>query len=203
MVAIVEAACFHTEVMEANAKESCGYRQAVMRKPSRLENKNQMTPDAKTDRGMIRHAVATLVYRGAKTLRDAPADFGVFRVKPGSRTPVEIVAHMGDLFDWALSMAKGQEVWHDSPLQDWAHEVVRFYASIKEFDTYLADSPTVACPLEKLFQGPIADAISHVGQLAMLRRLFGAPIKGENYFVADISIGQVGPNQPPPRKEFD
>jgi hypothetical protein len=162
-----------------------------------------MTTDIKTERGIVRHEVATVVYRGAKTLRNAPADFGMFRVKPGSRTPVEIVAHIGDLFDWALSMAKGQEVWHDSPPQAWDREVARFYASVKEFDSYLISSPTIACPLEKLFQGPIADAISHVGQLAMLRHLFGAPIRGENYFVADISIGQVGPNQPPVRKEFD
>jgi hypothetical protein len=168
-----------------------------------LENKNEMTIDIKPDRGMIRHAVATMVYRGAKTFRNAPTDFGVFRVKPESRTPVEIVAHMGDLFDWALSMAKGQEVWHDSPPQAWDCEVARFYASVKEFDSYLAGPSRTACPLERLFQGPIADAISHVGQLAMLRHLFGAPIRGENYFVADISIGQVGPNQPPPRKEFD
>ncbi|MGA9364912.1 MAG: hypothetical protein WBW16_11170 [Bacteroidota bacterium] len=168
-----------------------------------LENKNEMTTDIKPDRGMIRHAVATMVYRGAKTLRDAPTDFGAFCVKPESRTPVEIVAHMGDLFDWALSMAKGQEIWHSSLPQAWDREVARFYASVKEFDTYLANSPTVACPLERLFQGPIADAISHVGQLAMLRHLFGAPIRGENYFKADISIGQVGPNQAPPRKEFD
>ncbi len=152
---------------------------------------------------MIRHAVATMVYRGTKTLRDAPADFGGFRVKPESRTPVEIVAHMGDLFDWALSVAKGQETWRSSPPQEWDREVARFYASVKEFDTYLANSPSVACPLERLFQGPIADAISHVGQLAMLRHLFGAPIRGENYFKADIGIGQVGPNQPAPRKEFD
>jgi hypothetical protein len=162
-----------------------------------------MTTDIKPDRGMIRHAVATMVYRGAKTLRDAPADFGVFRVKLESRTPVEIVAHMGDLFDWALSMTKGQEIWRNSPPQAWDSEVARFYASVKEFDSYLASSPTVACPLEKLFQGPIADAITHVGQLAMLRHLFGAPVRGENYFRADISVGQVGPNHPPPRKEFD
>jgi len=162
-----------------------------------------MTTDIKPDRGMIRHVVATVVYRGAKTLRGAPADFGVFRVKPESRTPVEIVAHMSDLFDWALSMAKGQEIWRSSPPQPWDREVARLYASVKEFDTYLANSSIVACPLERLFQGPIADAISHVGQLAMLRHLFGAPIRGENYFAADISIGQVGPIQPPPRKEFD
>jgi hypothetical protein len=164
---------------------------------------NEMTTDIKTDGEMIRHAVATMVYRGAKTFRNAPADFGAFRVKPGSRTPVEIVGHIGDLFDWALSLAKGQEVWHDSPSQDWDREVARFYASVKAFDDFLASSPTLACPLEKLFQGPIADAISHVGQLAMLRRLFGAPIRGENYFKADINTGQVGPNQPAPRKEFD
>jgi hypothetical protein len=162
-----------------------------------------MPTDTKPDRWMIRHAVAAMVYRGAKTLRGAPAGFAVFRVKPGSRTPVEIVAHVGDLFDWALSMAKGQEVWHDSPPQAWDREVARFYASVKEFDTYLANASTVACPLERLFQGSIADAISHVGQLAMLRRLFGVPIRGENYFKADISIGQVGPDQPTPRREFN
>ena len=161
-----------------------------------------MTHDVKSNREMIRHAVATMVYRGAKTMRDAPADFGAFRVKPESRTPVEIVAHMGDLFDWALSMAKGHEVWRDSHPQEWDREVARFYDSVKEFDSYLATASTVACPLEKLFQGPIADAISDVGQLAMLRHFFGATIKGENYYKADIGIGQVGPNQPAPRKEF-
>jgi hypothetical protein len=162
-----------------------------------------MTTDIKSDHGMLRHAVATMVYRGAKTLRDAPANFGTFRVRPESRTPVEIVAHMGDLFDWALSMAKGQEIWRSSPPQEWDREVARFYVSVKEFDTYLANSPTVACSFERLFQGPIADAISHVGQLAMVRHVFGTPIKGENYFMADIVAGQVGQNQPAPRKEFD
>ena len=114
-----------------------------------------MTTELKTERGMIRHAVATMVYRGAKTLRDAPAKFGAFRLKPESRTPVEIVAHMGDLFDWALSMAKGQEIWRSSPPQEWDREVARFYASVKEFDSYLATSSPIACPLDRLFQGPI------------------------------------------------
>jgi hypothetical protein len=161
-----------------------------------------MTNDSISDLRMIRHAVATLVYRGAKTLREAPAGFDVFRIKPESRTPVEIVAHIGDLFDWSLSMVKGEEIWRTSTPQEWDHELDRFYASVKKFDSYLASSSTVACPLDRLFQGPIADAISHVGQLAMLRHVFGAPIKGENYFKANISIGQVGADQPPPRKPF-
>jgi hypothetical protein len=161
-----------------------------------------MALEFKSTQEIIRHAVATMVYRGAKTLRDAPPEFAVYRVSPKSRTPVEIVAHMGDLFDWALSMMRGQEVWHSSPPLQWDAEVARFYASVKAFDAHLASSPTVACPMEKLFQGPIADAISHVGQLAMLRHLFGAPILGENYFKADINVGQVGPSQPAPRKAF-
>jgi hypothetical protein len=161
-----------------------------------------MPNDVKSGQEMIRHAVATMVYRGAKTFRDAPADFGEFRVKPESRTPLEIIAHMGDLFDWALSMAKGQEVWRTSTPLEWDREVNRFYASVREFDTYLGSSPTIACPLERLLQGPILDALTHIGQLAMLRHIFGTPIKGENYFSADIRVGQVGPNQPAPTKPF-
>jgi hypothetical protein len=161
-----------------------------------------MTQGNASDLALLRHAVATMVYRGTKTLRNAPADFATFRIKPESRTPVEIVAHMGDLFDWSLSMVKGQEVWRSSPPQEWDREVARFYSSVTEFDTYLSNATTVACPLDRLFQGPIADAISHVGQLAMLRHLCGAPIRGENYFKADISVGQVGANQPAPRKVF-
>jgi hypothetical protein len=162
-----------------------------------------MATNVNPDIHMVRHALATVVYRGAKTFRDAPAGFDLFRVNETSRAPVEIVAHMGDLFDWALSIAKGTEVWHSSPSQAWKEEITRFYASIKEFDAFLADSPLIACPLERLFQGPIADAMTHVGQLAMLRHLFGSPIRGENYFRADIKAGQIGPEQTSPKREFD
>jgi hypothetical protein len=162
-----------------------------------------MQPNPAPDRNMLRHAVATVAYRGAKTVRDAPGDFAAYRVKPNSRTPVEIVAHMGDLFDWALSMAKGEGVWRESVPQGWDDEVARFFASIKEFDVFLAGPSTIESSLERLLQGPIADAMTHVGQLAMLRHLFGSPIRGENYFKADIAVGEVGPVQPPPRRLFD
>lgn len=152
---------------------------------------------------VIRHTVATVVYRGSKTLRDAPDAFGTFRIVPNARTPVEILAHIGDLFDWALSMAKGEEAWHDSLPLAWEQETNRFYSSVKAFDEYLAAHAPLACSPDKLFQGPIADALTHVGQLAMLRRLCGAPIRGENYFKAEIAAGQVGPVQPTPVREFD
>jgi len=162
-----------------------------------------MISNSEFNREMFRHIVASLAYRATKTLRDAPNTFTTFRVDAKSRAPVEILAHMGDLFDWALSMLKGEEIWHDSHPQDWDREVARFCDSLQKFDTYLASNAPIACPLDKLFQGPIADAFTHIGQLAMLRRLSGTPIRGENYFNADIIIGKVGLEQSKPRREFD
>ncbi|HTY36001.1 MAG TPA: hypothetical protein VMH23_02765 [Bacteroidota bacterium] len=161
-----------------------------------------MIDDLTTAREMIRHTVATLAYRAAKPLRDVPAEFAAFRPKPGSRTAVEILAHMGDLFDWGLSLAAGKEAWSDSVPMGWEQEVSRFFASLKAFDDYLAGTQEIHCPIGRLFQGPIADALTHTGQLAMLRSLFGAPIKPENYYKADITRGVVGSNQPPARREF-
>jgi hypothetical protein len=159
---------------------------------SNIDSKNEM----------FRHSIATLAYRAAKTLHNPPENFASFRIDAKSRTSVEILAHMGDLIDWASSMAQGKGIWHESVPQDWETEAAHFYDSMRQFDTYLASGSTIACPLEKLFQGPIADALTHVGQLAMLRRIAGAPIIGENYFVADIKVGRVGSKQSYPRKTF-
>lgn len=152
---------------------------------------------------MLRHTLATLAYRAAKTLRDAPAAFAEFRVSKTSRTPAQILAHMGDLFDWALSLSQGNERWHDSEPLPWDQEVRRFHAALEAFDAYLSSGLPLAASAEQLFQGPIADALTHVGQLAMLRRLAGAPIRGENYFRANITAGCVGSDQAAPRREFE
>jgi len=154
--------------------------------------------DPKID--LLRHAVATLAYRGGKAVRNAPDSFANFQ--GAGRTPGKILAHIGDLLDWALSMADGSRQWHDSTPLPWSQEVNRFFAALKKFDDYLASGQPVHAPLEKLFQGPIADALTHVGQLAMLRRLADCPIKAENYFVAEISVGRVGADQAAPKKEF-
>ena len=160
---------------------------------------------AMTDIELLRHALATLAYRAAKTMRGAPPAFATFRPGPTSTTPVQIVAHMGDLFDWALSMALGKPKWTTSSAQEWEQECSRFFAALTRFDEVLASETPVRCELTRLFQGPVADALTHTGQLAMLRRLFGAPMKGESYNLADIVIGRVGPDQTPadPRYEFD
>ena len=153
-------------------------------------------------REFLRHTVATLAYRAAKTLRGAPPEFATYVSSDGSRPPVKILAHMGDLLDWALSMANGTRKWNDSTPLPWEQESARFFASLKAFDDYLASGVVLQAPLEKLFTGPVADALTHTGQLAMLRRLSGAPMKGENYFQADVAVGRVGPEQTPPKREF-
>ena len=154
-------------------------------------------------RQLLRHTVATVAYRGGKALRGVPESFAAFSPCDGARTPARILAHLGDLFDWALSMASGEQTWHDSKPLAWHAEVARFFASLKKFDDYLASSQPLRAPAEGLFQGPIADALTHVGQMALLRRLAGCQIKGENYFKAEITAGRVGPEQAAPRREFD
>ena len=160
-------------------------------------------PTAKDKRELLRHTVATLSYRGGKAISNAAADFKDFRVADGSRTPGEILAHIGDLLDWALSIAVGKQTWHNSTPLPWQDETARFYVALKAFDTYLASDEPLGAPVEKLFQGPIADALTHVGQIAMLRRIAGCPIKGENYFKAEIELGRVGTEQSSRRTEFD
>ena len=156
-----------------------------------------------SDREMLRHTLATLAYRAGKALRGAPESFAAFSTGEKGRTPAQILAHMGDLFDWAISLCKGQQTWKDSTPLPWQQEVERFLAAVTAFDDYLASTEPLGFPPEKLFQGPIADALTHTGQIAMLRRMAGCPIRGENYFKAEIAAGRLGLAQAAAMREFD
>ncbi len=151
-------------------------------------------------RELLRHTVATLAYRANRALDGAPDEFSGFTVC--GRTPGEVLAHMGDLFDWALSIVEGRHAWHNSQPLPWADEKQRFFAALEAFDRALAGRGEVHGELERLFQGPIADALAHTGQLAMMRRLAGYKIPGENYYVASIAAGHAGADQPAPVKTF-
>ena len=153
-------------------------------------------------REMLRHTLATVAYRGGKAVRNAPSGFSEFHGCEGMRTPGQILAHIGDLFDWALSIAAGKQAWQDSKPLAWDAEVARFFAALKAFDDFLASSEPLQAPAEKLFQGPIADVLTHVGQISILRRMAEAPVKAENYFRADIVVGRVGAEQTAPKREF-
>jgi hypothetical protein len=152
---------------------------------------------------LLRHTVATLAYRGGKAVRGAPAAFSGFRAGERTRTPGQILAHVNDLLTWALHLAEGRHVWEKSAPGSWEEDVARFHAGLERLDERLASEKPLGCPAEKLFQGPIADALTHVGQIAMLRGMAGAPMRGENYFKADIRVGRLGEDQAPSRVEFD
>ena len=160
------------------------------------------TSNADPKRELLRHALATLAYRGGKAVRNVPDSFADFHANDSVRTPVQILAHIGDLMDWSLSMANGKREWHDSKPLAWNEEVDRFFAALKKFDDFLASSEPLQAPSDKLLQAPIADALTHVGQIAMLRRLAGDPLKGENYYKAEIVAGRVGADQAKPKLEF-
>jgi len=160
--------------------------------------------DDPTTRLFLRHALATLAYRAGKTVRGTPEAFGQYRATPESPSSVEILAHMGDLMDWVLAKAQGTPRWNSAKPLPWDEEIARFFRSLKALDDYLVASPIQWEP-ERLLQGGIADALTHTGQLAMLRRLSGFKMKGENYSKADIVPGRVGLEQTPPDPtvEFD
>jgi hypothetical protein len=153
-------------------------------------------------RQLLRHTVATVAYRACKAVRGADETFGAFHAPEDTRSPGEILAHIGDLFEWALSTARGERQWHASKPLSWSEEKRRFFAALGAFDDYLASDEPLHTTCEKLFQAPISDALTHIGQIAMLRRLAAAPVRPENYYVANIVIGTVGADQPAPVQEF-
>jgi hypothetical protein len=158
---------------------------------------------ASTSRELLRHTVATLAYRGGKALRGAPDGFAQFRAGDTTRTPGQILAHIGDLLDWGLSLAKGAQKWQNSDPLPWDKGAARFFTSLQTLDAYLASDAPLGCPAEKLIQAPLADSLTHIGQISMLRRLAGAPVRGENYFKAEIVAGRAGAEQAAPKMEFD
>ncbi len=150
---------------------------------------------------LLRHSLATLSYRLGKVLRDTSAEFAS-HPEGDPQNAVKVLAHIGDLMEWSLSMVDGHSKWHDSAPLAWRDEIARFYASISALDAKLAEIGAGGSTPEKLFQGPISDALTHVGQLAMMRRQAGIKMSGENYYVAEIVAGRVGPEQAIPRRVF-
>jgi hypothetical protein len=142
-------------------------------------------------RELLRHLCATLAFRGGIAISDAPENFAAFRAGEKTRSAGEILAHIGDLIQGSLFLMKGEFVYLQSPPQLWSEDVKRFFTVAREFDSYLASDAPFAQPVEKIMQGPIADALTHVGQIVMLRRLAGKPIYAESYYTVEIKAGEV------------
>lgn len=150
------------------------------------------------ERAMLRHFLAALAYRTQKALRGAPEAFGEFRARRQVRTPTELVRHMTSVLGYARTFFIGGS-YRPEPLPDLAAEVHRFHAMLADLARHLdAGSELTGTTEERLLQGPFADAMTHAGQLAMLRRLAGSPVPPENFIVAEVDPANLGPEQPDP-----
>ena len=154
-------------------------------------------------RALLRHLVATLAYRSSKVLRDVPPGFAEFSAGSTMRLPVQIVAHMADLMGWAVRMVESEYLWRAEGTNDWDTEVRRYLDGLAALDRFLASDAPLANPPEILIQGPLADALTHTGQLAMLRGAAGVPVRPESYARAQVVAGRVGLEQAPAGREFD
>ena len=147
--------------------------------------------------------LAVIAYRGGKVLRDAPEVFGNTRIREDTRSAVEILAHINDVLQWGLTAAQGKQEWEEHPPGEWDDQVVRFFDVLRRFDEALISTDEIPCSAERLIAGPLADSLTHIGQLSTLRKLAGSPVMGENYFIAEIETGRVGRDQPRPKREFE
>jgi len=148
---------------------------------------------------LLRHFLAALAYRTQKALRDAPADFGEFRVVAEIRTPSELVRHMTGVLGYARTFLVGGS-YHPEPLSSLQAEVLRFHEILGDLANHLEKGTPLRSGMSpaRLLQGPFSDAMTHAGQLAMLRRFAGSPVPPENFIVADIDPKRVGPEQADP-----
>lgn len=149
-------------------------------------------------RRLLRHFLAALAYRTQKALRGAPENFGRFEAGHQVRTPAELVRHMTSVLGYARTFFIGGR-YRAEPLEDLAAEVRRFHAMLEDLARHLASETELRTTTEeRLLQGPFADAMTHAGQLAMLRRLAGSPIPPENFIEAAVDAQNLGPDQPQP-----
>jgi hypothetical protein len=153
------------------------------------------------EKKLLYHFLATLAYRTQKALRGAPANFGSFQVAEGVRNPSSIVCHMTSVLGYARTFYIGGTYWPES-LPSFQEEIIRFHAILCDLAKYIEmDSPLLGgMSEEQLLQGPLSDAMTHVGQLAMLRRLAGSPVAPENFVFAEINPNRLGPDQADPAR---
>ena len=150
----------------------------------------------------MQHLLAALAYRTQKALRDAPESFAGFSAGRQTRSPVEILRHMTSVLGYARTLfVGGSYPRRPDPLPTFAAEIERFHETLDALSRELeAGTPLRGVSEEQLLQGPLADVMTHIGQLALLRRLAGAPVPPENFLFADVRADRLGADQPRPAR---
>ena len=148
-------------------------------------------------RQVLQHELAALAYRTQKALRGAPDEFATFRAHSGVRTPIELVRHMANVIGYACTFFTGGE-YRPAPLPSLGEEIDHFHGNLIRLRDHVDRDPFDAISPHQLLQGPMADAMTHIGQLAMLRRMFGSPVPPENFVFADVDAHNLTPDQAAP-----
>jgi hypothetical protein len=149
-------------------------------------------------RKLLRHFLAALAYRTQKALRGAPPGFSKFRAAPQVRTPHELIHHMDSVLGYARTFFIGGS-YRPPVFPDFDSTVAHFHETLTDLARHLEVGTEMhGITPEILLQGPFADAMTHAGQLAMLRRMAGSPVPPENFIFATISPANLGPDQPSP-----
>lgn len=154
-----------------------------------------------SDKELVRHFLAVLAYRAQKSLRSCPVNFAEFTAGSGIRTPHELVRHMNGVLHYALMVLRSNDLDYRGNLATltWPEEISRFHDTLHHIDEELTGDKTVDEELLKpVLQGPLADAMTHVGQLGLLRRMSGSPVQAEHFLKANIETGRVGMEQSEP-----
>ena len=153
------------------------------------------------DRELLRHFLAAIAYRTQKAVRGAPDHYANFSAGNRTRSPVELLRHMTALMGYVQThFVGGSYPTKPDQLSTFQAEVARFHEMLGAVGEMLAGDAPCAISTEQLLQGPFADTMTHVGQLAMLRRLADSPVAPENFIYADIRADRLGPDQPPPAR---
>ncbi len=149
-------------------------------------------------RAMLKHFLAALAYRTQKALRGAPAEFATFRAGPNVRTPHRLIHHMDSVLGYSATFFTGGE-YRKPMLDKFEDEIARLHATLARLAQYLDEGTELrGITPEILLQGPFSDAMTHAGQIAMLRRLAGYPVPAENFIFATIAVENLSPDQAMP-----
>ncbi len=135
----------------------------------------------------IQHFLKVLSYRFEKAIHNAAESYPKHASGHGIRTPLELLGHMNGVLEFAISSLKNQPR-RNIPEQSWQEQITLYYEKLKELNQLMQENSFDTDTLERILQGPLADAMTHIGQLAMMRRLANSAIAGENYFAADMSL---------------
>lgn len=140
---------------------------------------------------VLRQLVATIAFRASRSLHDAPATLANVRLGEGGMTARELLHHMTNVMSFALATVSATERLRHDPL-GWEQEIDRFYSLLSQVDAKLAEGAVMDPGMDlKLVQGPLADALTHIGQLHAMRRMAGFPVDPTNYIKADVAIGRI------------